>query len=135
MDGSRETFMLDYLSLAVSDIDKATAFYDAALAPIGASRLISFARGDIRICGYGWDGKPSRIALPPMPSTAPRWLPARRITAPGLRPHYRENDYATFVIDPSRRPPAGGRLPSPRMMSQRKWGTQQTFLASPTNGC
>jgi len=79
--------MLTHLSLAVSDIDKAAAFYDAALAPIGASRLMSIARGDIRICGHGRDGKPSFWiagvisrrgwgASADIPGSANEWLPS-----------------------------------------------------------
>ena len=114
--------MIDHLSLSVSDIGKATAFYDAVLGALGASQLMRFDRGDIHICGYGRDGKPSfwiaagsdegtklaghvAFAAPDRASVdafhrAAMGAGGLDNGAPGLRPHYHESYYGAFVIDP-----------------------------------
>jgi catechol 2,3-dioxygenase-like lactoylglutathione lyase family enzyme len=46
--------MLDHLGIQCADLAASAAFYDAVLAPLGASRLMDF---DVAI-GYGRDGKP-----------------------------------------------------------------------------
>jgi catechol 2,3-dioxygenase-like lactoylglutathione lyase family enzyme len=115
--------MIDHLSTVVTDITKARAFYDAVLSTLGAVRLMSFERDDIRISGYGRDGKPSFWIIeragekaPPkqghLAFAAPNRLAvdafyetalaagATGNGAPGLRPHYHADYYASFVIDP-----------------------------------
>ncbi len=114
--------MIDHLSLTVADIEKAVAFYDAVLATLGAERLMSFDRGDIRVRGYGRDGKPSfwiasgtsegttlaghvAFAAPDRASVdafyhAAMAAGATDNGAPGLRPHYHESYYGAFVVDP-----------------------------------
>ncbi len=47
--------MLDHLSIQCASVDAAKSFYDAALEPLGAGRIMDF--GDF--VGYGRDGKPS----------------------------------------------------------------------------
>jgi catechol 2,3-dioxygenase-like lactoylglutathione lyase family enzyme len=115
--------MIDHLSTAVTDITKARAFYDAVLSTLGAGRLISFEREGIRISGYGREGKPSfwiveragekaaprqghlafgasnRPAVDAFYETALA-AGATDNGAPGLRPHYHADYYASFVIDP-----------------------------------
>jgi catechol 2,3-dioxygenase-like lactoylglutathione lyase family enzyme len=115
--------MIDHLSTSVADIDEARAFYDAVLATLGAPRLLSFDRDDVRISGYGQGGKPSfwiaeRQGEPaaPMPGHVAFAAPDRGAVeafhraalaagatdngTPGLRPHYHPDYYASFVIDP-----------------------------------
>jgi catechol 2,3-dioxygenase-like lactoylglutathione lyase family enzyme len=115
--------MIDHLSIAVSNVAKARSFYDAALAPLRATRLTNFDRDDASVSGYGRDGKPSfwigeRRDSPatPMPGhiafaaenrgqvdafyRAAIAAGASDNGAPGLRPHYHANYYAAFVIDP-----------------------------------
>jgi catechol 2,3-dioxygenase-like lactoylglutathione lyase family enzyme len=41
--------MLDHLSIQVADVDRAAAFYDAVLAPIGGKRIMEFPG----VIGYG----------------------------------------------------------------------------------
>jgi catechol 2,3-dioxygenase-like lactoylglutathione lyase family enzyme len=113
--------MIDHLSIAVTDLEQARRFYDAVLATLGARWLMSFDREDGRVSGYGRDGKPcfwiaegkSEAAMPGHVAFA---APGRAAVdafhqaalaagaadngAPGLRPHYHADYYASFVIDP-----------------------------------
>ena len=113
--------MLDHLSLGVSDLERAAAFYDAALAPLGYGRLFS----TVRSVGYGPPGAkdeafailaagadarppgvgchialraPSRDAVDAFHAAALR-MGAADEGAPGLRPHYGAGYYAAFVRD------------------------------------
>jgi catechol 2,3-dioxygenase-like lactoylglutathione lyase family enzyme len=47
--------MIDHLSIQCADITASGAFYDAALAPLGGSRVLEFQD----VVGYGVGGKPS----------------------------------------------------------------------------
>ena len=119
--------MLHHVSLGVSDIERAAAFYDAALAPLGYVRVW----GDLRpgepdqAVGYGLPGGGDKLAIkfrrkgqrPPgsgfhLAFAAPDRGSIARFHAaalanggkdnggPGLRPHYGPHYYAAFVIDP-----------------------------------
>jgi catechol 2,3-dioxygenase-like lactoylglutathione lyase family enzyme len=112
--------MLDHLSIGVSDLERAGAFYDAVLAPMGYARLFSK-----RAIGYGKPGDkdeqfaiiasgaearapgvgchialnaPNREAVDAFHAAA---LRAGGIDegAPGLRPQYGAGYYAAFVRD------------------------------------
>ncbi|WP_144299571.1 VOC family protein [Elioraea rosea] len=112
---------LGHLSLGVSDLSRAIAFYDAALAPLGGARVWSNERG----AGYGPPGQGDLLALklqngtvtPPGPGfhlafDAPDRAAVDAFHAaalaqggrcdgpPGLRPHYGPTYYAAFVVDP-----------------------------------
>jgi catechol 2,3-dioxygenase-like lactoylglutathione lyase family enzyme len=68
--------MLDHISLAVSDIAKSRAFFDKALAPLGAVRKMDFGEGTGYITsGYGTQaGRPVfwiGAAVPAAPAGAP----------------------------------------------------------------
>jgi catechol 2,3-dioxygenase-like lactoylglutathione lyase family enzyme len=118
--------MLHHLSLGVCDIERATAFYDAVLAPLGYARVWSDLRpGEAnQAVGYGIPGSGDALALkhrpdgqrPPGPGfhvafAAPdrqavdqfhRAAPqqgGRDNGAPGLRAHYGPHYYAAFVVD------------------------------------
>lgn len=112
--------MLDHVSLGTADLARATAFYDAVLAPLDVVRVWSTPDA----VGYGYRGGGDRLAIKQRAGFAPPGagfhlaLAARRPddvdaffraavahggTAdgePGLRPRYGPGYYAAFVIDP-----------------------------------
>ncbi len=59
--------MLGHLSFGVADLGLTTAFYDAALAPIGFVRVWTSVKG----VGYGPPGGDDKLALFPRPDAAP----------------------------------------------------------------
>jgi catechol 2,3-dioxygenase-like lactoylglutathione lyase family enzyme len=109
--------MLDHVTIGVSDIERSKAFYDAVLPVLGITRR--YAEGE-KFAGYGaerkaffWIGRRSReqtdvhVAF----TCQSRQLVDRFFEAalaaggrdnghPGLRPHYHENYYGAFVLDP-----------------------------------
>jgi catechol 2,3-dioxygenase-like lactoylglutathione lyase family enzyme len=113
--------MIDHLSIVVSDIEKARAFYDAVLATFGAKRVMNVdvdEQAHVHASGYGLDWKPVFWIGNGKPS--PQGHVAFRVAnragvdafyqsalaagamdggPPGLRPHYHEHYYAAFVID------------------------------------
>ena len=112
--------MLHHLSLAVSDLERAAAFYDAALAALGYVRVWT----DATAVGYGEPGGGDKLAIKlqqnvvaPGPGfhvafAAPSRAAVDRFHsaalkhggtdngAPALRPQYGPHYYAAFVIDP-----------------------------------
>ena len=113
--------MLHHLSLGVSDLERAAAFYDAVLGALGYVRVWS----DATAVGYGQDDGEDRLAIklrgaeaaPPgagfhLAFAAPDRAAVSKFHAaalghggrcngaPGLRPEYGRNYYAAFVIDP-----------------------------------
>lgn len=115
--------MIDHLSLAVTDLDRAGAFYDAVLGALGHSRVVT---GD-RHVGYGArktsaidEGACISLVLRPEVSDdgrhvaflAPDRASVKAFHAaalshggtddgwPGARPDYHEHYYAAFVRDP-----------------------------------
>jgi catechol 2,3-dioxygenase-like lactoylglutathione lyase family enzyme len=106
--------MIDHISLAVSDFDKAKKFYSAALAPLGYKVLMEFEGA----CGLGADGKadlwigpgekrvPMHIAFVAKSRKAVDEFHAAALAAggtdngpPGLRAQYHPNYYGAFVYD------------------------------------
>lgn len=111
--------MIDHISLAVSDIDRAVAFYEATLAPLGLAKLV------VRpgMVGFGktypeiWlnlrvdlsrsaPGGGAHIALRARTSAEIDAFHAEALAAggtsesvPSLRPHDRVKYYAAFVLD------------------------------------
>jgi catechol 2,3-dioxygenase-like lactoylglutathione lyase family enzyme len=119
--------MLHHLSLGVTAIERAAAFYDAVLAPLGYARVWSdLAPGRPgQAVGYGHPGRGDELALKlvnpgslgAMPGLHVAFAaPSRQAVdafhaaalcaggadngPPGLRPHYGPDYYAAFVIDP-----------------------------------
>ena len=115
--------MIDHTGISVSDWSKAKAFYDAAFAPLGASLLYmvpdQYTDGR-KVGGYGREQKPY-FWLHENADTGPgrhyAFKAATRAEVdafyeaamaaggrdngkPGLRPHYHENYYGAFVLDP-----------------------------------
>ena len=112
--------MIDHISLGVSDLERSARFYEATLAPLGLSRLVTRPA----TIGFGkaypefWINLRAGMAQVPPESGAHICLRARihrrsrRVSrrgacaggrsdgAPGLRPHDRVQYYAAFVIDP-----------------------------------
>jgi catechol 2,3-dioxygenase-like lactoylglutathione lyase family enzyme len=115
--------MLDHTGLNVSDFAKSRAFYEKALAPLGYTLLVEFASevtGSTRYAGFGVPPKPDfwigegEANRPPIHvafradsrATVDAFYAGaiasggRDNGAPGLRPHYHENYYGAFVLDP-----------------------------------
>lgn len=118
--------MLHHLSFGVTHLQRAAAFYDAVLAPLGYVRVWSDFEGDelTHAVGYGEPGggdllalkqvsgavapgpgfhlafsAPSREAVDQFHSAALRHG-GQDNGAPGLRPDYGPHYYAGFVVDP-----------------------------------
>lgn len=119
--------MLHHLSLGVSDIAKAAAFYDAALRPLGYVRVWEDIRPgeEDQAVGYGLPGGGDKLALKHRPNRTGAPGPGFHVAfaalsrdavtdfhraalshggqdngAPGLRSHYGPNYFAAFVVDP-----------------------------------
>ena len=108
--------MFDHISLGVSDMPRSGKFYDAALKPLGYTRL---SDGESSV-GYGakhpklWIGPAKKPVKPDMESglhfcfVAPDRKAVDAFYAaalkaggkPGLRAEYTPPYYAAFVIDP-----------------------------------
>lgn len=113
--------MLHHLSIAVSDLNRAAAFYDAAL---GALRYVRVWTAKDAV-GYGIPGGGDKFAIKaasgqvavPSPGCHIAFAAASRGAvdawyvaaighgakdngAPGLRPRYGPHYYAAFVVDP-----------------------------------
>jgi catechol 2,3-dioxygenase-like lactoylglutathione lyase family enzyme len=115
--------MLDHVSLGVSDLELSRRFYDAALKPLGLTRIVDFAgRGSDYGAAPGSLGveftltreagvktpipgvhlcfrAPDRAAVRAFHAAA---LAAggRDDGAPGLRPQYHADYYGAFILDP-----------------------------------
>lgn len=113
--------MLGHLSFGVENLDRAAAFYDRALQPLGLVRVWANEKG----IGYGPQGKGDLLAIFARPGKARAPgagfhlafnAPDRKSVdafhaealkaggtddgAPGLRAKYSPTYYAAFVIDP-----------------------------------
>lgn len=107
--------VLDHVTLKVADYRRAEAFYDAALAPLGLTRV--FGDGET-FAGYGadrpffWIGADGRsghahVAFATADRAAVEAFHAAALAAgatdngaPGLRPHYHPTYFGAFVLDP-----------------------------------
>jgi catechol 2,3-dioxygenase-like lactoylglutathione lyase family enzyme len=108
--------MLDHVTIGVSDFERAKAFYDAALRPLGIERL--YADGE-RFAGYGagrraffWIGLRDEVKTGVHVAFVARDRAAVDAFyraalaaggydngAPGPRPQYHPDYYAAFVLD------------------------------------
>ena len=115
--------MIDHTGFFFFYFEKAKAFYDRALAPIGASLLYRVPEeftGGVKVGGYGIDRPvfwihegqkhmpPIHIAFTAKSRAEVDAFHREAIAAggvdngaPGLRPHYHENYYGAFVLDPN----------------------------------
>lgn len=111
--------MIDHISVGVADLERAARFYEATLAPLGLSRLVTRSA----TIGFGkaypefWINLRSGMAPVPPGSGAHICLRAKATAdvdafhaaalatggrsdgPPGLRPHERVKYYAAFVVD------------------------------------
>ena len=113
--------MLDHITFGVSDYARSTAFYDAALAPLGVRQIMKVPKDVIGIdsVGYGdsrpffWiaEQDPTRgklhIALSAKTRAEVDAFHAAALAAggtdngaPGVRAHYHPSYYGAFVLDP-----------------------------------
>ncbi|PZN55952.1 MAG: glyoxalase/bleomycin resistance/extradiol dioxygenase family protein [Proteobacteria bacterium] len=114
--------MIDHTGIAVKDFDASKKFYDAALAPLGASLIMMVPleyTGGIRVGGYGYDrpqfwlhesGEPGpgrHYAFTADKRSEVDAFYAAAMAAggrdngkPGIRAHYHPNYYGAFVFDP-----------------------------------
>jgi catechol 2,3-dioxygenase-like lactoylglutathione lyase family enzyme len=112
--------VIDHISVAVSDLERAARFYEAVLAPLGLARLVTRPA----TIGFGkaypefWinlrpgmkrveEGSGTHICLRARSPEAVDAFHAAALAAggasdgaPGLRPHDRVRYYAAFVTDP-----------------------------------
>src|SRR5215470_14266786 len=109
--------MIDHISIAVRDLERSAAFYEAVLSRIGYAKL------EVRAAtvGFGkryselWlNHRPEMLALPDntglhnngihlclrAPTTAAVAAGGASDGSPGLRPHHGEGYYAAFIRDP-----------------------------------
>ena|SRR3569832_2200353 len=112
--------MIDHVSVGVSDLDRAARFYEAVLAPLGLTRLVTRPA----TVGFGkaypefwvnWRAGMARVAAESGIHICLRAKTTVEVDgfhaaaleaggtsdgAPGLRPHDRISYYAAFIIDP-----------------------------------
>lgn len=113
--------MIDHIGLAVSDLVRSRAFYEAALAPLGCrvvgeiecndagGRVVMFGRDEpvFVIADNERPGEGNHVAFRADSRTQVDAFHAAAVAAggrdngaPGLREHYGPNYYAAFVLDP-----------------------------------
>ena len=115
--------MIDHLGINVADFDASKAFYDQAMAPLGASLIYMVPleyTGGAKVGGYGrerpvfWlqasNHEPrthQHVAFTARSRAEVDAFHAAALAAggkdnggPGLRPHYHANYYGAFVFDP-----------------------------------
>jgi len=114
--------VIDHTGIPVSDWARSKAFYDAALAPLGMSMVMTVPKeftGGVNVGGYGrekpdfWLNEADEVG----PGRHYAFAAATRAEvdafyeaamaaggrdngAPGLRPHYHADYYGAFVLDP-----------------------------------
>jgi catechol 2,3-dioxygenase-like lactoylglutathione lyase family enzyme len=107
--------MIDHLGIHVSDLARAKAFYEQALAPLGYTKMMEFPQ----FAGFGVPPKPD-FWVSPGPVDMKAHVCFRAATRsmvrafyeaaiaaggkdngpPGVRPMYHEHYYGAFVLDP-----------------------------------
>lgn len=112
--------MIDHVSVGVSDLDRAARFYEAALAPLGLTRLVTRPA----TIGFGkvypefwinWRAGMARVTSESGVHVCLRAKTSAEVDAfhaaaldaggtsdgaPGSRPHERVRYYAAFIVDP-----------------------------------
>lgn len=116
--------MLDHVGFAVTDIKRARAFYEKALAPLGIAVIMEVTPEQTQskgtAVGFGDGGKPyfwigdnervgegTHVCFTAKSRAEVDAFHAAALAAggkdngkPGLRPHYHPNYYGAFVYDP-----------------------------------
>jgi catechol 2,3-dioxygenase-like lactoylglutathione lyase family enzyme len=107
--------MIDHISIAVSDLDRSRAFYQAALAPLGYELMMQFPG----VAGFGVPPKPDLwLGVRPVGHVVHVAIRADKRSlvdafyaaaiaaggkdngAPGVRAMYHPSYYGAFVLDP-----------------------------------
>ncbi|MCF2872585.1 VOC family protein [Octadecabacter sp. G9-8] len=114
--------MIDHMTFGVTKFDRSVAFYAAAFAPLNVTRLFTVPiehTGGANVTGFG-DDRPWFWITDDAPTKGPLHIALAAQThaqvdafyaaaiaaggadngAPGPRPHYHENYYGAFVLDP-----------------------------------
>lgn len=112
--------MLTHITLRVKDIEKTRAFYKQILAPLGYTLDFDQNFDGIQVIGFAKNGVLDTWFTNDTPVSGPThfaWMAdsqeevdafytaglaagGKDNGAPGPRPHYRENYYGGFIIDP-----------------------------------
>jgi catechol 2,3-dioxygenase-like lactoylglutathione lyase family enzyme len=115
--------MIDHTGIVSSDYEKSRAFYEAALAPLGFTKVLEFptaVTGHTDVAGFGEAPKAEFWIARGTPNVPPLHVAfrveSRAIVdafyraameaggrdngAPGIRAHYHPNYYGAFVLDP-----------------------------------
>jgi catechol 2,3-dioxygenase-like lactoylglutathione lyase family enzyme len=118
--------MIDHLSTYATDYPATKLFYETAFAPLGYTLQTEFVaewNADFptqRMCAFGVNGKPTFWIIETKEKSTPRHVAFSAVSRnavdqfyaqamthggkdngqPGLRPHYHENYYGAFTIDP-----------------------------------
>ncbi len=115
--------MIDHTGIVSSDFEKSRAFYQAALAPLGFTKVLEFpaaVTGSTDVAGFGEAPKAEFWIARGTPNVPPIHIAFRVASravvdafylaamaaggrdngAPGLRVHYHPNYYGAFVLDP-----------------------------------
>jgi catechol 2,3-dioxygenase-like lactoylglutathione lyase family enzyme len=108
--------MIDHAGVSVANVARSKMFYRTALAPLGYTLVMEWEQS----AGFGIGGKPDFWIGQGTPNEPRVHVAFRADTravvdafhraalaaggrdngAPGLRPHYHENYYGAFVLDP-----------------------------------
>lgn len=110
--------MIDHLTLTVRDIKKSRAFYERVLETLGYRQQMewqgSYGYGDKKPDFWMKQGEPQRPMHIAFRAKTRAQVDAFHVAAiaagakddgkPGPRPHYHENYYGAFVIDPDGHP-------------------------------
>ena len=115
--------MIDHTGVVSSDFEKSSAFYEAALAPLGFTKVLEFpaaVTGHTDVAGFGEAPKAEFWISRGAPNQPPVHIAFRAASrdvvdafhraalaaggrdngAPGVREHYHPNYYGAFVLDP-----------------------------------
>ena len=115
--------MIDHTGIVSSDYEKSRAFYEAALAPLGFTKVLEFpaaVTGHTDVAGFGEAPKAEFWIARGTPNVPPLHVAfrveSRAIVdafyraameaggrdngAPGIRAHYHPNYYGAFLLDP-----------------------------------
>ena len=114
--------MIDHMTIGAAEFERSAAFYAAALAPLGITRLFDVPlehTGGVSVCGFG-DTRPWFWLAGDAPTSGTLHVAFAAQTraevdafyaaalaaggvdngAPGVRAHYHADYYGAFILDP-----------------------------------